>query len=299
MSISFVTPLGGLVVLVGLVPLVVLVVSRRRLGALCGELGIKPPGSRSAVPTALAIAAVAGLLALAAAGPVAARKTTHSGRADTEVFFVFDVSRSMGARLGDGPTRLDRARTDAKALRAALDDLPVGIASLTDRLLPHLFPSMSVNAFNATVAESLAVDRPTMSFDFGNTLGTKLGTLANIVGGRYFRGSSTHRIAVVFTDGETRPDELSTLSARFEDGNVHALFFRYWSRRNRGTTRQVTSSPPTTRIRPAPRRSVSSREPSRPRSSTRRRRATRRHASGRSSAAAPRPSTVASSTRFS
>ena len=229
MSISFVTPAAGLVVLVGLVPLLVLAVSRLRLRGLCIELGLAPPSSWSALPTALALVAVAALLALAAASPVAARRTTHAGRADVEVFFVFDTSRSMGARGADSPTRLDRARSDAKTLRAELADLPVGVASVTDRLLPHLFPSMSVNAFNGTLDESLGIDRPTMSFDYGNTLGTKLGALTNVVDGRYFHAEARRRVVVVFTDGETRPDDLSLLPARLADGNIHVLFFRYWN----------------------------------------------------------------------
>ena len=177
MSISLVTPLGALVALGGLVPLAVLVVGRQRLQALCALLGLRPPSERTTVPTHVAVVALVALLGLAAAQPVAARRTTTNGRADAEAFFVFDVSRSMGARMPGSPSRLDRAKGDAKRLRAALPGLPVGIASLTDRLLPHLFPSVSLNTFNATLDGSLGIDRPTSSFPYGNINATKLGTL--------------------------------------------------------------------------------------------------------------------------
>jgi hypothetical protein len=150
-------------------------------------------------------------------------------RADAEAFFVFDVSRSMGARTANSPTRFDQARRDAKELRARLGNLPVGVASLTDRVLPHLVPSVSVNAFNATLDESLAVDRPTMSLAYGDSLGTKIGALADLVNGNYFEATAKKRVVIVFTDGETLRERLSTLPARFKDGNLHVVFFHYWS----------------------------------------------------------------------
>jgi hypothetical protein len=227
-SLSFVTPLGALIALVGLIPLAVLVFEERRLAALCERLGLRPPTWRPSVEVGVALIALVAVLALALAQPVAANHTTLKGRADAEAFFVFDVSRSMSARTAGSPTRFDQARRDAKVLRARLGNLPVGVASLTDRVLPHLFPSVSVNAFNATLDEALAVDRPTMSLAYGDTLGTKVGSLADLVTGNYFEGSATRRVAVVFTDGETLKEHLSILPARFKDGNVRVFFLRYW-----------------------------------------------------------------------
>jgi hypothetical protein len=227
-SITFVTPLGALIALVGLIPLAVLVVEEGRLGVLCEKLGLRPPPWRPSVEVGVALTALVAVLALALAQPVVASHTTTKGRADAEAFFVFDVSRSMSARTAGSPTRFEQARRDAKELRARLGNLPVGIASLTDRLLPHLFPSVSVNAFNATLDESLAVDRPTMSLAYGDSLGTKIGALADLVTGNYFEPAAKKRVAVVFTDGETLKEHLSSLPARLKDGNVRVFFFRYW-----------------------------------------------------------------------
>ena len=228
MSITFVTPLGALIALVGLIPLAVLVVEEGRLGALCEKLGLRPPPWRPSVEVGVALTALVAVLALALAQPVVASHTTTKGRADAEAFFVFDVSRSMSARTAGSPTRFEQARHDAKELRARLGNLPVGIASLTDRVLPHLFPSVSVNAFNATLDESLAVDRPTMSLAYGDSIGTKIGALADLVTGNYFEPAAKKRVAVVFTDGETLNERLSSLPARLKDGNVRVFFFRYW-----------------------------------------------------------------------
>ena len=228
MSITFVTPLGALIALVGLIPLAVLVVEESRLGALCEKLGLRPPPWRPSVEVGVALTALVAVLALALAQPVVASHTTTKGRADAEAFFVFDVSRSMSARTAGSPTRFEQARRDAKELRARLGNLPVGIASLTDRVLPHLFPSVSMNAFNATLDESLAVDRPTMSLAYGDSIGTKIGALADLVTGNYFEPAAKKRVAVVFTDGETLKERLSSLPARLKDGNVRVFFFRYW-----------------------------------------------------------------------
>jgi von Willebrand factor type A domain len=228
-SLTFVTPLGALIALVGLIPLAVLVVEDRRLGALCEKLGLRPPSLRPSVEVGVALTVLVAVLALALAQPVIGSHTTLKGRADAEAFFVFDVSRSMGARTANSPTRFDQARRDAKELRARLGNLPVGVASLTDRVLPHLFPSVSVNAFNATLDESLAVDRPTMSLAYGDSVGTKIGALVDLVNGNYFEATATKRVVIVFTDGETLKERLSTLPARFKDGNLHVFFFHYWS----------------------------------------------------------------------
>ena len=228
MRVTLVTPLAGLVALVGLVPLVLLVLGRSRLKALCAELRLEPPEGRSLLTGAVALVLLSALLGLAAAQPVLATHSALDGRADAEAYFVFDVSRSMSARALGSPTRLDRARQDAKAVRVQLPGLPVGVASMTDRLLPHLFPSVSVNAFDATLDESLAIDRPTSSLPYGNSLGTKVGALQELTIGRYFDGRAKRRVALVFTDGETLPNDLSTLQEFLGEGGIKVVFLRYW-----------------------------------------------------------------------
>jgi hypothetical protein len=234
MTISFTTPFSALIAIVGLVPLGVLLAERGRLHHLCAQLGLRPPEERRTLWVVLALAVLVALLALAAAQPVVATRSPLQGRADAEAFFVFDTSRSMAAASGpSSPTRLDRARDDAKDLRARVADLPVGVASITDRVLPHLFPSMSENDFNATVDESLAIDRPTSSLAYGDALGTKLGALSDLVASHYFSPGSKRRIAVVFTDGETLPEKLSALATLLRQGSVKVIFFQYWGRDER------------------------------------------------------------------
>jgi hypothetical protein len=229
MHVSFVTPLAGLVALLVFLPLGALLFAEQSLAALCDRLGIRPPGRRGAVTMGVAFVLFAVFVGLAAAQPVVSSRQGIAGRVDAETFFIFDVSRSMSARSGPtDPTRLGRARDAAKRLRNDLGNVPVGVASFTDRLLPHLFATVSANTLLATMDRAIGVDRPPAGLPWGDNLGTKLGSIGDIATAGYFSPESRHRAAVVFTDGETLPDDISTLSKRLEEGNVRLFFVRLW-----------------------------------------------------------------------
>ena len=67
----------------------------------------------------------------------------------------------MLARVGAGaPTRFERATAIAGTLRDAIPTAAVGIASLTDRVLPHVFPTQDRADFDVTLREAIAVQRP-------------------------------------------------------------------------------------------------------------------------------------------
>jgi hypothetical protein len=228
-SISFVSPAGFLIALAGAVALLVLLAGDQRLRRVCAVVGLRPPTFRTTVPLVVAVAALTALLALAAAQPVLATQQKTSGRADAEVYFVFDISRSMGARTGaHAPTRLDRARAVAKEIRAGLDGVPAGVASLTDRLLPHLFPSTSVNDFNAVVDRALGVDRPPARLAWGDTLGTRLAAVGELPNLGYFSEQAKRRAVVILTDGETLPDGLNSLPAQLTQSQLHPFLVRIW-----------------------------------------------------------------------
>jgi von Willebrand factor type A domain len=228
-SVSFVTPVAGLVALLVLLPLGALLFAQQSLESLCDRLGIRPPARRGAVTMGIAFVLFALFVGLAAAQPVVSSRQGIEGRKDAETFFIFDVSRSMSARPGPTePTRLARAREAAKQLRNELGDVPVGVASFTDRLLPHLFPTVSTNTLLATMDRAIGIDRPPAGLPWGDNLGTKLGSIGDIATAGYFSPESRRRAAVVFTDGETLPDDISTLSERLQRGNVRLYFVRIW-----------------------------------------------------------------------
>ena len=181
---------------------------------------------------AVAIAAVAGLLALAAAQPVFATARASSVRTDVEAVFVLDSSRSMLASQRGGRTRFERARLAARRLRVGIPDVPVGIASLTDRVLPHLFPSANAAAFAATLERSVGIERPPPRGFW--TRATTFAPLADLVQRNFFAPGLRRRVIVVFTDGEARRARTATLRmALARGGPTRTLFVRFWSSRER------------------------------------------------------------------
>ena len=117
---------------------------------------------------------------------------------------VVDVSRSMRASAAPGrPTRFTRAQRAAVEIRDALPEVPTGIASLTDRVLPHLFPTADRDVFVETVERALRPEQPAPAER--SVQATALGALAGVPSGNVFDPSARRRLLVVVTDGESRP----------------------------------------------------------------------------------------------
>lgn len=229
MSFVFLTPWGAVVGVVVLVPLVAVLLVRRRARQVRHSLALVEPSRRGLVVALIALIAVATLLALAAAQPVIEQTTTMRVRTDAEAFVVLDISRSMLARRGpEAPMRIERAKSAAAVLRSALSGVPVGIASLTDRVLPHLFPSADERAFETTLAQSLGIERPPPRSALA-TSATRLESLANIRTQRYFSPSARKRLLLVLTDGETQPVSRARLRSLFRRRPViDVIFVQFW-----------------------------------------------------------------------
>jgi hypothetical protein len=226
-SLSFLTPAAGLVGLVGVLALLVLRSAVRRSEALCGVLGLDPDRRRRTLRESLPLAAIALLLAFAAAQPVLSTRQAREGREGVEVITVVDVTRSMLARRSPSePTRLDRARGLSKQIRAQLTDVEFGVASITDRVLPHLFPTLGVNSFAATVDRAIGIERPPP--DRNSRRATALGALADMPRLHFFASDSYRRVLLVVTDGETVPVDLATLRTRLVNGRVATIFVHVW-----------------------------------------------------------------------
>ncbi len=238
MSVVLLSPLGLLLAVVAVVPLLAMLAVRRRAERTrrAVSLGSEPRGHLT-LPVA-ALAATAALLGLAAAQPVLERETTHRVRSDAEAYVVFDVSRSMLARSdADGQTRLARAKAAAERLRASMPTVPVGVASFTDRLLPHLFPSPDEAVFRATVKRSIGIERPPPRSSF-LTNATSLDSLAVIPAQRYFSPGAKKRLLVVFTDGESQSVNVARIVRRLKrEPAVRTVFVHVWGKDERVFTR--------------------------------------------------------------
>jgi hypothetical protein len=205
MDLTLLTPLGTLLALGVLLPLLALRLVGRRAGEVRRALGLPEPSRISRQATVVALVASGVLLGLAAAQPRLEWRTTRTMRADAEAFVVLDTSRSMLARESLGADiRYHRARRMAIRFRDGLEDVPVGIATVTDRVLPHLFPSADDDVFVATLRRSIGIDRPPPQGHFITTA-TRLDALEAVVTRRFFSPEARNRLLIVLTDGESVP----------------------------------------------------------------------------------------------
>jgi hypothetical protein len=226
---SFLTPLAALVGLAALLPLSAAAYGRGRAAAVARRLGLEPP-PHWRVGWRIAIAATAiVLLGLAAAQPVLTDETVVRTRSDVAVLFVLDTSRSMAASLTPtSPTRLARAKQVAVRLRAAIPEVPAGVATLTDRVLPDLLPVPDGSGFDAVVDRGVAIEDPPPVTQAANA--TSYAALDNIATGNFFTKRVKRRVIVLLTDGESNPVDPDRLAQRLGiQTGYRFLAIRFWN----------------------------------------------------------------------
>jgi hypothetical protein len=226
-GISFLTPLDALFALAAVLPLAALLATERRSGRIRAALRLPAPRKLAVLPVAVALIALTSLVAVAAAQPIVVRQRLVSERADAQAFFVFDTSLSMEAAQGPGrPTRLARSKQLALRLRATIPDVPVGIASMTDRTLPNLMPTTDVALFVRTLTQSVGINAPPPSQLYGSGRATTFQALVPLVQAGFYSRGVQRRLLVVFTDGESvkvSPYLSATLQRR-----VTPVFIHVW-----------------------------------------------------------------------
>lgn len=238
MELTFLTPLGALLVVVAILPLAVLRAREHRLRRLRRVLSLQEPRRSSRLGLAGAVAGACGLLALAAAQPVVATTRELRERTDAQVFVVLDTSRSMLAAEKPGaPSRFERARGIARDLADRLPDVPMGIASMTDGLLPHLFPTTDRRVFRATLEQTMRVQAVPASSFYSSGPATSLDALVAAPTLNYFPPAAKNRALVVLTDGESRPLEQDLARAFGRGRKIDVVFVHVWS----GSERVYTS----------------------------------------------------------
>lgn len=228
MELTFLTPMALLLAVSALLPLAVLRGRERRARSIRSALRLEEPSLRSRLPVLGAVAAVPVLLGIAAAQPVLGTERSIPERTDAEALFVMDTSRSMLAAAGpDARTRFDRAVEAASDIRDRIPQVPSGIVSMTDRILPHALPTTDRRVFEATLRRSIGVELPPPAFTY-STYATSYDVLAGIPERRYFSATATTRVLVVFTDGESRPFGGPLAGAFPGKPPIQTVFVRFW-----------------------------------------------------------------------
>jgi hypothetical protein len=220
----------------------------RRAREVRALLGLQEHGSAVRLGVA-ALVSVGLLVGLAAAQPVWAQTRKQRVRTDAEMYFVFDTSRSMLASVGpSGTERLDRAKAEALDLRDRFAEVPAGVASITDRPLPHLFPSPGEATFRRTVDQAVAIEQPPPMASF-KTKSSTFATLSAVATRGFYSPSAKRRVLVVLTDGESRPFDASALGIVLRRGNaIKPVFVHVWNSKER----VYTDGQPEVNYRPDP-----------------------------------------------
>src|SRR5690349_15415469 len=98
-------------------------------------------------------------------------------------------------------TRLARPKRVAEEVRARLADVPVGVATFTDRALPLLFPTASIASVTSTVGKAVGIELPPPRGESQTV--TTYDSLAALPTEGYFAPGIRHRLVIVLTDGES------------------------------------------------------------------------------------------------
>ena len=242
MTVTFLTPSAALVALAVLVPIAIALLVARRAAGIRDALRLPSPRLRTRAVPVLALVCAGALVGVAAAQPVLERSTPSEVRTDAEVYVVIDVSRSMLARSErSSPPRIARAKAAAVEVREGLVGIKVGIGSLTDRVLPHLFPSANEDVFRATVEQSIGIDRPPPQERLSAN-GTTLEALGPVATRTFFSPAVEHRLLVVVTDGETRPlNEGAVAATLARPPGIDTVFIHAWGSNERVFVRGIAA----------------------------------------------------------
>jgi len=215
-GITFLSPEGAVFALAAAVPVAAYLVTERRSGRIRAALRLRGPGRRALAPVLSALVVLPALVAVAAAQPVVVRRQSIHERSDAQAFFILDTSLSMDASAGPGEaTRLARAKRLASQLQARLADVPIGLAGMTDRVLPYVMPTTDPALFRRTLAQSVGINEPQPSQDYRRQRATNLQALVPVLNANFFSLGTNRKLVVVFTDGEA-PSDLQLLSLGIE-----------------------------------------------------------------------------------
>jgi len=236
MTLVFLTPASAAVGAAVILVLAGAALRERRNRRVRSALGLPPAERRARFGATLAGATAVLLLAAAAAQPALRTRSTLRRRTDAQAYVLVDVSKSMLASAAPGrPTRLDLARAMAKRLRAALPEVPFGIASLTNRPLPLLLPTPSQSTFDLVLERALAIENPPPSdlYAAGGRRETTFGTLGQLGTEGYFGADVRHRLVVLLTDGEGGPFDSSIIEEGLRLGHTSLLAVGLFGRADR------------------------------------------------------------------
>jgi hypothetical protein len=228
MTVTLAAPWAFLAALVGLVPIAAAALRSRTAKRLRRELGLAEPPVRARLARPIALACLFGLLGLAVTRPSIRAQHERTARTDAEVLVVLDSSRSMlaSSRPG-GESRFRRAVAFARLLHASLPQVPIGVSSLTNRLLPYLFPTSDDRAYNLVLDRAVGIERPPPSLSVDRWV-TSFEPLNDVSARRYFSPTVHKRVLLVLSDAETHLFDATSVLRHLERTGTTPVVVRFW-----------------------------------------------------------------------
>jgi hypothetical protein len=229
MGFTFLTPIDALFALAATVPLAALWLAQARMERIRRLFSLTTPRRRELASVVAALALLPALMGVAAAQPVVVRHHLLGQRLDVQVFFAFDTTTSMSARPARGaPTRLERAKREAEEVVPRLGDIPVGLATMTDRVLPVLMPTPNFALIRRTLGQSVGIGRPPPDQLYSGRVPT-FQALYTLGRSNLYGPGVRHQILVVFTDGESAPIRSAIGYDVARAMPIHPLFVHVWA----------------------------------------------------------------------
>lgn len=227
-GLTFAQPLAALAALAGLVPIAVALVRLRTGRRVRRALDLPEPPSRALAARPLALACLFCLLGLAAARPTLRLQDERTARADVQVVVVLDSSRSMLAASAPGqPERWQRAEAFARRLRSDLPGVPMGLSSLTNRVLPYLFPTSDSRTFDLVLDSAYGIERPPPALTIDRWV-TTFDPLTEMTKRDFFSPGVHKRVVVVLSDAEARAFDARGVLQRLERAGTTPVVVRFW-----------------------------------------------------------------------
>jgi len=226
--VTFAHPLAALSALAGVVPIAVALVRLHAGRRVRRGLGLPEPRLVAALSRPVALACLFALLGLAAARPTLRLEHERTTRTDVQVVVALDSSRSMlAASTPHGPERWQRARAFARRLQGELPAVPLGLSSLTNRLLPYLFPTSDARAYDLVLDQAYGIERPPPALTVERWV-TVFDPLSEVTLRRFFSPRVHRRVVVLLSDAEAHPFDARALLHQLERAGVTPVVVRFW-----------------------------------------------------------------------
>ena len=131
------------------------------------------------------------------------------------------------ARTERALARAARARRSRGGCTPRCPDVPIGVGSLTNRVLPYLFATSQEKAFQLALDKSYGIERPPPEVTMGSEI-SSFDALDDMAQEDFFSPAARKRAVVVLSDAETLPFRTRIVEEDLRHAHVKLIVVRFW-----------------------------------------------------------------------